>query len=112
MRKSIFSIFLAALVGVCSPISAKKEHILPIPQKVETNSEGIYSIPANSSVVVAGIENNASLIRFFNEFGVKNIAFNATGNSGNVIVEMVNSISGAHNHTLGGYGNEAYTIEV
>lgn len=112
MRKSIFSVFIAAFIGVCSPIEAKKEHILPIPQKVEAISEGTYSIPANSNVVVAGIGENASLSRFFNEFGIENVVFNATGNSGNVVVEMVNNISGAHNHTLGGYGNEAYTIEI
>ena len=78
MRKSIFSIFIAAFIGVCSPIEAKKEHILPIPQKVEAISEGTYSIPANSNVVVAGIGENASLSRFFNEFGIENVVFNAT----------------------------------
>lgn len=112
MKKIFLSILLSSFIGYHAPMEAKKDHILPIPQKVETLAEGTYSVPEKSSVIVAGIKENPTLKRFFNEFGITDITFNAGATSGNVVVEMVSNIPGAHNHDLAGYDNEAYTLEV
>lgn len=112
MKKIFFSILLSSFIECFAPVEAKKNHILPIPQKIETLSEGTYSIPEKSSITIAGIKENPTLKRFFNEFGITDVTFNAEATTGHVVVEMVNSISGSHNHDLAGYDNEAYTIEV
>lgn len=111
MKKVTTAFWLAAALGGAVPADAKKEHILPMPQQLVANG-GTLSIAAGSSVTVAGVESNPSLVRFFKEFGVNNVTFNKTAASGTVTVNMVASISGAYDHALDGYENEAYTLEV
>ncbi len=110
MRKITLSLLLAALVGF-TPANAKKEHILPIPHEL-TEGKGTFTLAAGSAVTVAGVEENPTLVRFFNEFGVTDVKFDAAATSGTVVVKMVDAIEGAHDHELYGYDNEAYTLEV
>ncbi len=111
MKKVTLSLLFAAALFGGTTVDAKKEHILPIPQEL-TATNGTMTIAAGSTVTVAGVENNPTLVRFFKEFGVTNVAFDKDATSGTVVVKMVESISGAHDHELYGYDNEAYTLEV
>lgn len=111
MRKITMSALLALGLGTCVPVDAKQEHILPVPQQLKL-SEGKLTIAAGSAVKVVGVESSPALKKFFNEFGVTNVTFDKSGTGGNVVVKMVASIPGAHDHALEGYKNEAYTLKV
>ena len=111
MKKLTLSLMMAAMVGWFSPAEAKKEHILPMPQQI-TAAEGLLTWNAGSTVTVAGVESNTAIVRFLAEFGITDVQFDAQAQTGQIVVEMVESISGAHNHELGGYANEAYTLDI
>ena len=110
MKRKFFSL-LAACLLLSTSVEAKREHILPIPQKV-TVADGVLKYAAGSSVTVAGVNKSSALVRFFQEFGVNDVKFDATAKSGDVVVEMVQSIPGSHNHNLTGYADEAYVLNV
>ena len=110
MKRKFLSL-LAACLLLSTSVEAKREHILPIPQKV-TVADGVLKYAAGSSVTVAGVSQSSALVRFFQEFGVNNVKFDAAAKSGDVVVEMVQSIPGSHNHELTGYADEAYVLNV
>ena len=111
MKKIALSLLLALGLGTFQSADAKKEHILPYPQKLEA-TDGKLTLASGSAVTVAGLKDSPALVNFFKEFGITNVSFSETGNSGNVVVKMVDQINGAYDHQLADYDNEAYTLKV
>lgn len=111
MKKIALSLLLALGLGTFQSVDAKKEHILPYPQEL-TATQGLFQIAAGKTVTVAGIDKCPALVRFFNEFGVKQVTFAPEAKKGDVVVNMVESIPGAYNHSLSDYADEAYTLKV
>ena len=111
MKKIALSLLLALGLGTFQPADAKKEHILPYPQELKA-TEGLFKVAAGNAVTVAGLDKCPALVKFFDEFGVKNVTFAPEAKKGDVVVNMVESIPGAFDHQLADYDNEAYTLKV
>ncbi len=106
MKKSIF--WIAVLLFVM-PIEAKVTHLLPKPRQVETSTGGSFALQRAVRVVENNGLNTSAIDRFLTEFGCTK----TTAATAPVIeTSLVGSIAGAHDYTLHGYPNEAYTLTV
>lgn len=93
-------------MGAQCPAEAKIEHLLPLPKTVmATNGE---AFPLNGSVNIADASGNVLLKKFFTDRGIA-----VTGGASlTVNTVRTDKIAGAYDYVLGGYENEAYTLEI
>lgn len=113
MKKITWPLLFTLGMGAFSPADAKVEHILPFPKAVvSATTDAVLTFQPGEQVTVNGIEGNSSLKRFFEEFGINQLAFNKEGKGGKVAVELVTSIPETTDYVLEGYQNEAYKLEV
>ena len=101
------TILLLLALGCLSPTNAeaKVNELLPMPHIVNV-TQGTFAL--NRSIQLSDATQNKALLRFLTENGCT-ISNDATAK---VTVTMVDKIEGAHDYTLAGFDNEAYTLDI
>ena len=110
MKKRFLTLAMAMATLAPMALQAKVEHLLPRPQQI-TASAGAEAFVLSGSVSVNYSE-GAEKCDLLEEVFSKNGCSVVQSGGKTVNVSLVKSISGAHNYTLYGYDNEAYTLEV
>ncbi len=107
MRKiRLLFLFMALLCAFTPQLQAKVIHLLPKPQKV-TLTEGAAPFALGRAVSVTDETNCAYLTRVLGEYGCT-ITDGATA----TVTVTIGEVPEAHDFTLKGYENEAYTLEI
>ncbi len=105
MKKILSATLIAMMALLPSMVQAKVTHLLPKPHSVTVSEGAAFAL--NRAVTITDATNCVALQKFFTSNGC------TIGDGGATVnVTIVESIAGAHDYTLAGFDNEAYTLTV